>query len=62
MTIRTLRDVRVGEELCHSYIELCQPAVQRCATWGIRLGSDWDPIGIRLGSDWDQYEWTETGV
>lgn len=29
MTIRTLRDVRVGEELCHSYIELCQPAVQR---------------------------------
>ncbi len=29
MEVRTLREVAAGEELCHSYVELCQPTAVR---------------------------------
>lgn len=29
LQVRTLREVEAGEELCHSYVELCQPTSKR---------------------------------
>ena len=38
LQVRTLVDVRAGDELCHSYVELCQPTSVRRAQLSERYG------------------------